>query len=347
MNRLFIPTPGNNFEKINQTSLFVKGADYLLVSFYVYDERLDIEEDNAFFYISRIDVGSAEIKHEELSYTKAASFCDEFSNFEKCEYVYDKINQNLYYVIVSSNRKEDFLKYIIQPYSINEKRLLGKFELPNTSIAKYYKENPLINNRDYYLFPLNLCVNNNGTLSVLGEDFSLNKVIKWNDEIIPNSILKDIGITNISINGNENYGFVVPFNNHIDHIDKSLFYYNNKKGHKPESSTTMVYGIEGTLLNHIDLVAGKNFSYVFFNSTLIDFEKKSNTKNTKPVYCKIDQTGKYTSGYIFDKSDDPKIKNFCHFYGAAFDYENSKYAVIKTETVNKKKMARIIWLNLE
>jgi hypothetical protein len=353
LNRAFFQSPNGQYKFLNYSDVYVSGENYVILSAYVYNTKASSStgQEESVFYFSKLSKGSTTFKNHELTYTNSNVKSHKFTQ-ATCKFAFDKASNILYAAVDTySNFDKRTGSYVydffIQPLNPDNMEMRKAFPIPLEKANNYY-QTKLESKKEY-----------TGMLQSFLIDRTTGHIILLNEMPITisgeggiSTELRDPAITDMTIDGKENYAIVIPYNHWTFTTEASFNYLHNKNGNLHHTT------VDEFNTTYVDAVAGEKYNYLFLNNTLLNYDKPDNDKGFEKrvrtgmdglssVIYKIDKQGNMSKGLLFGNSPVKNGVKYCLFNSADFNPETNTYAAIVIERSKAGKTTSVVWLTLE
>lgn len=341
--RAYLPIPDVKFPDYRYTDIYVNGASSVIVASYLFFKKGDNME--ACFYLSELKAGQTTFKNKRAVETKCYFYGE--ANF-----AYNKITKSVKFIttVYAGGPKEEVSGYstISQTLNLETLVLTESLKLYSAKVDAMYRV--LIPKLHYPGLVENFCIDSKGNTVVVSEMI----MVYTNTENDSRSMeASEIGVSSFSPAGQEKYGELVHYR-HFQFLRAVSLIYTKVPG--GQYRYPIMDEFDGT---YIGLVPGKKNNYMVLNNTpersdkptdkwpgFMSSVRPGNDFFTSYIYT-LDDNGIVSKEFIFGKPTSENASKYCLFNTADYNPETGMYAVVVIDKVNGKKMASVVWMNLQ
>lgn len=341
--RAYLPIPEVKYPNFRYTDIYVNGAKSVIILSYLFYKK-EKEENDACFYLSELQAGQSTFKNKRAIETKRYFYGE--GNF-----MYNKVGKSVKLIttVLSGDPKGKIEGYntISQTLNLETLALSDNLILYSNKVDAMYRV--YLPKLRYQGLVENLCFDSKGNTVVISEAIT----VYVNTENYSRSMeAEEIGISSFSPTGQEKYGQLVHYR-HLQILRCVSLIYTKVPG--GQYRYPIYDEFDGT---YVGLIPGKKNNYMFLNNTPERSDKpidkwpgfQNSVRPGKEFFTSyiytLNDEGVVSKDFIFGKPTTAEDSKYCLFNTADYNPETGLYAVVVIEKIKGKKMAGVVWMNL-
>lgn len=341
--RSFYDSPENRYKFINYLGMVVRGTDQVVLSTYAYNTKAH-GGGGSHIFLSVLQAGKFE--HRKLDFTEDLRETTAAFTFNTKKNVYQLLTLSR----ASGSKLFGSNTYTSMLVGIDPASYAIKYVKPlDTRLATEYRRTHYGLKSDYTGMPMDMSVNEDGTLTVILEEHTIMETRQGHL-----NILGDVAVLEFDEDANPVNGYVVRKN----HVTKRDFPYlshpNERKGHMDfAGSWSFMAGAKLGYysFNYLGTPAGR---FVFFNDHPKNFERDAEKSPSSlqgvsdaNTICYRLTNGEMSKFHFFGKPGGSFDNRLALLTSGTYSEVTGDFAVMIVEQQGRKKMSRVAWASLK